>query len=149
MKWNWYISHVPLFFNSFENRLVLSKCVHVQRSCTRPGRTRDQLLAGESNSSARPAGGMWPGKVVCGPRKFSDTRDLYSSLRMNGDYVRELVNFARIVKFSFKKVLSCNRIRAYFVDWGCMLATLQWEEWEKYGVVSSTVTRTLSFLSTF
>jgi len=104
MKWNWYISRVPLFFNSFENRLVLSKCVHIQRSYTRSGRTRDQLLAGESDSNERPAGGMWAGKVVCGPRKFSDTRDLYSSLRMNGDYVRELANFACIVKFSKKKV---------------------------------------------
>jgi hypothetical protein len=101
------MSHVPLFFNSFENRIVLSKCVHIQRSYTRSGRTRDQLLAGESDISARPAAGIWPGKVVCGPRKFSDTRDLYSSLRMNGDNVRELVNFARIVKFSKKKKKKC------------------------------------------
>ena len=73
-------------------------------------------LAGENDSNARPAGGMWPGKVVCGPREFSDTRDLYSCVRMNGDYVRDFVNFARIAKFSKKNVLSCNGIRAYFVD---------------------------------
>jgi len=59
-----------LFFSSFENRLFPFKCVHVQRSYTRSGSTRDKLLARESDSNARPAGGMWPGKVVCGPRKF-------------------------------------------------------------------------------
>ena len=58
----------------------------------------------------------------------------------------DLINFACILLFI---VVSCNDIRAYCMVRHRMSGTLHWKEEEKYGVVSSTVSHTLSVSCTF
>jgi hypothetical protein len=92
----------------------------------------------------------WPtrGIYVCGPRDFSNSRNVAFLARTQGQHFSDLLNFVYIVNFA-KLYWSCSGIHArcmgkHFTN---MFETLQWDVWEKFGVVSSTIPFTFSVWS--
>lgn len=99
-------------------------------------------------SNPWPAARLWCTSVLPTASKSVQTYLTYMSPPQNvGGLFSNFVSSAHIVKFC-KQYLSDNRSGACCRA-KCMLQILQWEEQEKYEVVSSTILLTLSVLSTF
>ena len=75
-------------------------------------------------------------RAACGPPQPARVLD-HCSVRKQDNIMQWFGELCKLAKYG-KNYLRCSRVRAYFMSMYRTLDTLHWEEWEKYGVVSST-----------